>query len=401
MENFNFYNDHPPLNNENEDIEMIFFNSFNPDPYEECNINPILPFFDCKEDKYTDVIFPSMHLTDLNDEKLTSKFNSINNKTDLTNIKENENIIEKISTYISNYNNFINQDSATLSTNNNFDLNSNIQLAENTLPGSIISLMKKIGKPISKEIIYNHIKNNFSTYRKANGAKYNGNINSVLNSTLNTSGIFIKISDDLFYYKEKESMDFIIKTVERELKKKISKDKKEKKSKMSNSSNKSNKSLSKQQKQLSFTHQLGYKICKLNSILDNLIAKCRGREDDYIKLNEKFDCEGIQMLEKISKQDKYIGMILCIKYFKGIIEEYLKYVNKKKKFDKNLNVKKFNEKILNICDKIEKFEFNICKNKEDINNLKVENMGINQNNLFEDNMIFNKNDIWQINNNPK
>lgn len=53
------------------------------------------------------------------------------------------------------------------------------------------------------------------------------------------------------------------------------------------------------------------------------------REDDYIKLNKKFDSEGIQMLEKISKQDKYIGMILCIKYFKGIIEKYLKYIKKK------------------------------------------------------------------------
>ena len=394
MENFNFYKDHPPLNNENEDIEMIFFNSFNPDPYEECNINPILPFFDCKEDKYTDVIFPSMHLTDLNDEKLTSKFNSINNKTDLTNIKENENIIEKISTYISNYNNFINQESATLSTNNNFDLNSNIKLAENTLPGSIISLMKKIGKPISKEIIYNHIKNNFSTYRKANGAKYNGNINSVLNSTLNTSGIFIKVDDNLYYYKEKESMDFIIKTVERELKKKMVKDIKNKKTKV-NSSNKSNKSLSKQQKQLSFTHQLGFKICKLDSILNNLI-KCRGRQEEYINLNKKLCSEEIQMLENISKQDKYIGMILCIKYFKGIIEKYLKYINKKKKFEKFLNVQKFNEKILNICDKIEKVEFNICGNGNNVNNLKV-----NQNKSFEEEINFNKHDIWQINNIPK
>ena len=395
MEDLNFYKHHPPLNNEKEDIEMNFFSSINPELYDDYNINTIFPFSDLKEDKYADVIFPSMHLTELNDEISTSKFNSIDNKNDLSNIEEKEKIIEKISTYITNYNNFINQESATQSRNNDFDLNSNIKLAENTLPGSIISLMKKIGKPISKEVIYEHIKNNFSSFRKANGAKYNGNINSALNSTLKTSGIFIKISDDLYYYKEKESMVFIIKTVERELKKKMKKDNKEAKSKMSDSSNKSNKSLSKQQKQLSFTHQLGYKICKINSILDNLIAKCRGREDDYIKLNKKFDSEGIQMLEKISKQDKYIGMILCIKYFKGIIEKYLKYI-KKKKFEKSLNVKKFNEKILNICDKIEKFEFNICRNKEDINNLKVENMGINQNNLFEENMIFNKHDIWQI-----
>jgi len=395
MEDLNFYKHHPPLNNEKEDIEMNFFSSINPELYDDYNINTIFPFSDLKEDKYADVIFPSMHLTELNDEISTSKFNSIDNKNDLSNIEEKEKIIEKISTYITNYNNFINQESATQSRNNDFDLNSNIKLAENTLPGSIISLMKKIGKPISKEVIYEHIKNNFSSFRKANGAKYNGNINSALNSTLKTSGIFIKISDDLYYYKEKESMVFIIKTVERELKKKMKKDNKEAKSKMSDSSNKSNKSLSKQQKQLSFTHQLGYKICKINSILDNLIAKCRGREDDYIKLNKKFDSEGIQMLEKISKQDKYIGMILCIKYFKGIIEKYLKYI-KKKKFEKSLNVKKFNEKILNICDKIEKVEFNICGNNDNINNLKVENMGVNQNDLFEEKMIFNKHDIWQI-----
>ena len=395
MEDLNFYKHHPPLNNEKEDIEMNFFSSINPELYDDYNINTIFPFSDLKEDKYADVIFPSMHLTELNDEISTSKFNSIDNKNDLSNIEEKEKIIEKISTYITNYNNFINQESATQSRNNDFDLNSNIKLAENTLPGSIISLMKKIGKPISKEVIYEHIKNNFSSFRKANGAKYNGNINSALNSTLKTRGIFIKISDDLYYYKEKESMVFIIKTVERELKKKMKKDNKEAKSKMSDSSNKSNKSLSKQQKQLSFTHQLGYKICKINSILDNLIAKCRGREDDYIKLNKKFDSEGIQMLEKISKQDKYIGMILCIKYFKGIIEKYLKYI-KKKKFEKSLNVKKFNEKILNICDKIEKVEFNICGNNDNINNLKVENMGVNQNDLFEEKMIFNKHDIWQI-----
>ena len=85
------------------------------------------------------------------------------------------------------------------------------------------------------------------------------------------------------------------------------------------------------------------------------------------------------MLEKISKQDKYIGMILCIKYFKGIIEKYLKYINKKKKFEKFLNVQKFNEKILNICDKIEKVEFNICGNGNNVNNLKV-----NQNKSFEE-----------------
>ncbi len=104
------------------------------------------------------------------------------------------------------------------------------------------------------------------------------------------------------------------------------KDIKNKKIKVNNS-NKSNKSLSKKQKQLSFTHQVEYKICKLVSILNNLI-KCRGRQEEYI--NKKLCNEEIQMLENISKQDKYNGLILCIKYFKGIIEKYLNVLIKKR-----------------------------------------------------------------------
>jgi hypothetical protein len=70
-----------------------------------------------------------------------------------------------------------------------------------------------------------------------------------------------------------------------------------------------------------------YKICKLVSILNNLI-KCRGRQEEYIK--KKLYSEEIQILENISKQDKYNGLILCIKYFKGIIEKYLNVLIKKR-----------------------------------------------------------------------
>ena len=148
-----------------------------------------------------------------------------NNISSMTKDKGEE-VMEKISNYISNYQEIIINQTAVKS-QNHFDLESNVKLAENTLPGSIISLMKKEGHPLSISFICEKIKDRFLSFRKANGAKYKKDINIVLKSTLNTSGIFYKTGNDTYYFKEKESMDFIIKTIERELKKKISKDKKE------------------------------------------------------------------------------------------------------------------------------------------------------------------------------
>ena len=281
----------------------------------------------------------------------TISSNNINNNN------KGEVIMEKISNYISNYQEIIKNQTAVKSPSH-FDFDSNIKLAENTLPGNIISLMKKEGHPISVNYIFEKIKDKFLSFRKANGAKYNGNIHIVLKSTLNSSGIFFKTSEDTYYFKEKESMDFIIKTIERELKKKISKDKKEMKNSLS--SKKSIKKKKKEKKhiinELSFNHQLGYKIYKLNTILDNMMEKCRGKKNNYIALSKKFHDEGIEMIKNISEKDKFIGMILCIKFFKGIIEKYIKFKNKKINIEKYLDEKKFNEKILKICEKIEKIE---------------------------------------------
>ena len=55
---------------------------------------------------------------------------------------------------------------------NSFDLESNIKLAENTLPGSIISLMKKEGHPLNISFICEKIKDRFLSFRKANGATH-------------------------------------------------------------------------------------------------------------------------------------------------------------------------------------------------------------------------------------
>lgn len=364
------------------------------------NIQKLFPFFcsddeDEKNEKNDNKIFNEMFPFSLYDESDEDKFCnnphdnninnfissikindsdneiSMNNKENNINIlsqsynKKGEEIIEKISSYISNYQDIIRNQSAVKSPNH-FNLDSNIKLAENTLPGSIISLMKKAGHPLSEEYIYNNIKDKFQSFRKANGAKYSGDLFVVLKSTLKTSGIFLKIEDNSYFYKEQESMCFIIKTIERELARKINESK-------SNSSKKNGKKHKKNLKknELSINHQLGYKICKLNGILDSMMEKCRSRgsNDNYKVLNKKFKDEGIEMLKNISEKDKFVGMILCIKFFKGIIEKYIKFCNKKKNIEKYFDVNKFNDKILKICGKIEKIEESFSK--ENSPNLKI------------------------------
>ena len=91
------------------------------------------------------------------------------------------------------------------------------------------------------------------------------------------------------------------------------------------------------------------KLCK---------KKCRDKKNNYIALNKKFRDEGMEMIKNISEKDKFIGTILCIKFFKGIIEKYIKFKNKKINMEKYLDEKKFHEKILKICEKIEKIEGN-------------------------------------------
>ena len=166
------------------------------------------------------------------------------------------------------------------------------------------------------------------------------------------------------------------------------------------SSKKSNKKTKKEKKhiinELSFNHQLGYKICKLNSILDNMMEKCRGKKNNYMALSKKFHDEGIEMIKNISEKDQFIGMVLCIKFFKGIIEKYIKFKNKKINMEKYLDENKFNEKILKICEKIEKIEqsfnngnYNI-KNNELSPNLKTINLS-NEFNSSENELYRNKN----------
>jgi hypothetical protein len=59
-----------------------------------------------------------------------------------------------------------------------------------------------------------------------------------LKSTLSSSGIFIKTVDGKFYFKEKESLDYIIKVTEKVITKKLEREKKEVKSSTKSTSGK-------------------------------------------------------------------------------------------------------------------------------------------------------------------
>jgi len=443
--NFNFSNS-PNTNykfpQEDDEYYLNRLFSFSDEEKEDEKIFPFpFPFCDFDEDKKID----NSHDISINDnsikmdiskeqDMLENNLNDINNieqinqneinisisdsqltkNNKLNSIKDKgEEVMEKISNYISNYQEIIINQTAVKS-QNHFDLDANIKLAENTLPGSIISLMKKEGIPLSINYISSKIKDKFLSFRKANGAKYKKDMYIVLKSTLNTSGIFYKagvnFDGDTYYFKEKESMDFIIKTIERELKKKISKDKKEMSKSISGKKSHKKKKKEKKNKnkniinELSFNHQLGYKICKLNTILDNMMEKCRGKKNNnYLALNKKFRDEGMEMIKNISEKDKFIGTILCIKFFKGIIEKYIKFKNKKINMEKYLDEKKFHEKILKICEKIEKIEesFNNggtsgYKNNDEMSpNLKIINVS-NEFNNINDNILYGNNNYKMI-----
>lgn len=292
--------------------EISFFTGFNIDN-DENDLNKIFPF-ELDEYKYYDVIFPSMHIS--NEELAPSSTPNVSTEN-------NENIMEKLTNFIDNYNIIINNESAVKSPNN---FEENLKLAENTLPGCIISLMKTMQKPISEDVIYQNIKNKIQNFRKANGSKYSDDSKSVLNSTLKSSGIFLKTDEGLYYYKEKESMDFIIKNMERELKKKMCKEKKEIKSKSSQKSNPSILSTKSKSKTngLSFSAQMNYRICKINTILDQMMTKCRG-EPKYAKLNKMINGSSIEMLRELCEKDKFIGMLMCIKYFKNLSKIHIFY----------------------------------------------------------------------------
>lgn len=126
-----------------------------------------------------------------NEDNGKNQINIISSNIKIHNNKGEE-IMEKISNYISNYQEILSNQTAVKS-QSHFDIERNVKLVEKTLPGSIISLMKKEGHPIDIDYIYEKIKDIFLSFLKANGSKYHEDIHKVLESTLYSRGIFYKV----------------------------------------------------------------------------------------------------------------------------------------------------------------------------------------------------------------
>ena len=162
--NINLYQD----DNEYYLNRIFSFNEEEEDPKEQLFPFPF-PVYDFEEDNNFKDNDMNMQISDINEnDKLNTDKNQNNNQINIisSNNKINnkgEEIMEKISNYISKYQGLLNNQTAVKSPSH-FDLDSNIKLAENTLPGSIISIMKKEGHPINADYIYEKIKDKFLSF---------------------------------------------------------------------------------------------------------------------------------------------------------------------------------------------------------------------------------------------
>ena len=91
-----------------------------------------------------------------------------------------------------------------------------------------------------------------------------------------------------------------------------------------------------------------------------MLSRCKGTMG-MEKLSNSFKNvnTSIELLQKIGDQNKLIGIMMCFKYFKSIINKYYKMSSKKKKMDSLIDLNKLNEKLDTLGLKIEYLEKNI------------------------------------------
>jgi hypothetical protein len=111
---------------------------------------------------------------------------------------------------------------------------------------------------------------------------------------------------------------------------------------------------------LSFSDEINYKINKVYNILDQMLSRCRGTLTGG-KLSDSFKNvnSSIEILQKIGDQNKLIGIFICFKYFKAIINKYYKMGSKKKQLDSLVDLNKLNDKLDTLSQKIGYLEKNI------------------------------------------
>lgn len=291
------------LNEVNEAEELMFFSGVDIPQDEPRNMNKKFPFEDYSNEKYFDVLFPNS----------TDKKNSTNNMMPIEEDDDNDTMLDKLTNSIDNYNSILINE---LSSKFPSKFEENLKLAENTLPGNIIQLMVNHGGPISFEHMLSNLEGKMDKFRKANGAKYSGDAKNSILSTLKTSNIFFKTNNNLYYFKQKEAYEFIYRNYEREMKKKI----KSKKESLNVSKRSNGSSRSRVKKNEDIKCNLAHKIQKIDYILQQMIKKYRGdtRYEKLQKLMNKKGNSSLQVLKEWCKKDKFIGMMMCLKYSKNL-----------------------------------------------------------------------------------
>lgn len=88
-----------------------------------------------------------------------------------------------------------------------------------------------------------------------------------------------------------------------------------------------------------------------------MLTRCRGDIDE--KLNSHYSNGSIQLLQQIGGQNKLVGILMCFKYFKSMMNTYYKLSSKKKKLESLIDLNKLSEKLDTLSKKMECLEKNL------------------------------------------
>ena len=214
--------------------------------------------------------------------------------------------------------------------NNEFSFESSI--SQNTLnnsndttslPCAMIQLMLKMG-PLDINTLVSSLEYKKNIFRKENGSRYKNDFYKVIKSTLNTSGIFYKI-DDIDYNADKISNKKVDKYYFIKNKEEFYLEKKRKRE----------------------MDKILFNLKKKNEIIPTKVRIQLDKVNIIIKKLEK----------KYRGDNKYFQVTFCIDMFKSLIKKYL-FLVKKDKNNSLYDLAVLNEKIMDICQSIEKLEKN-------------------------------------------
>lgn len=209
----------------------------------------------------------------------------------------------------------------------NFFANMDVDLSDSTsLPLAIINLMKNRNSSLDINTIVDKLESKKDTFRKANGSKYKNDFRKVIESTLNTSGLFYKVGfndnnseTNKYYFIEEQEKQYL-----------------KKKRNISNYSSVTNK--------------------------NNKIFYITKNRSPFMPIKVKIQIDKVnktikKMENKYKGDSKYINVIFCLDMFKSLLQKYLFFV-KMDKVNSLYDLTILNDKIMKICHTLEKLEKN-------------------------------------------